>query len=168
MRAEWKGFTEGRWTNEINVRSFIKHNYTPYDGDESFLVGPTQNTKDLWEQVLELTRQERAAGGVIDGEITVAVRDAVIDGKPIHVGDYLALSGGDVVSVSATAEDAVLDMLSNTDIELCEIITLFVGEHVSEECRASLTEKLKEAYEDFEIVVYNGGQEVYDYLIAIE
>ena len=111
---------------------------------------------------------ERAAGGVIDGEITVAVRDAVIDGKMIHEGDYLALSGGEVVSVSATAEDAVLDMLSDIDIELCEIITLFVGEHVSEECRASLTERLKEAYEDFEIVVYNGGQEVYDYLIAIE
>ena len=111
---------------------------------------------------------ERAAGGVIDGEITVAVRDAVIDGKMIHEGDYLALSGGEAVSVSATAEDAVLDMLSNIDIELCEIITLFVGEHVSEECRASLTERLKEAYEDFEIVVYNGGQEVYDYLIAIE
>ena len=111
---------------------------------------------------------DRAAGGVIDGEITVAVRDAVIDGKTIHEGDYLALSGGEVVSVSATAEDAVLDMLSNIDIELCEIITLFVGEHVSEECRASLTERLKEAYEDFEIVVYNGGQEVYDYLIAIE
>ena len=111
---------------------------------------------------------DRAAGGVIDGEITVAVRDAVIDGKTIHEGDYLALSGGEVVSVSATAEDAVLDMLSNIDIELCEIITLFVGEHVSEECRASLTERLKETYEDFEIVVYNGGQEVYDYLIAIE
>lgn len=111
---------------------------------------------------------ERAADGVIDGEITVAVRDAIIDGKTIHEGDYLALSGGDVVSVSATAEDAVLDMLSNTDIELCEIITLFVGEHVSEEHRAVLTEKLKEAYEDFEIVVYDGGQEVYDYLIAIE
>ena len=111
---------------------------------------------------------DRAADGVIDGEITVAVRDALIDGKTIHEGDYLALSGGDVVSVSATAEDAVLDMLSNIDIELCEIITLFVGEHVSEECRASLTERLKEAYEDFEIVVYNGGQEVYDYLIAIE
>ena len=111
---------------------------------------------------------ERAADGVIDGEITVAVRDALIDGKTIHEGDYLALSGGDVVSVSATAEDAVLDMLSNIDIELCEIITLFVGEHVSEECRSSLTERLKETYEDFEIVVYNGGQEVYDYLIAIE
>ena len=59
----WKGFEGGTWQKEINVRSFIKHNYTPYDGDESFLVGPTQNTKDLWEQVLELTRQERAAGG---------------------------------------------------------------------------------------------------------
>ena len=108
---------------------------------------------------------DRAAGGVIDGEITVAVRDAVIDGKTIHEGDYLALSGGEVVSVSATAEDAILDMLSNIDIELCEIITLFVGEHVSEECRSSLTERLKEAYEDFEIVVYNGGQEVYTVLL---
>ena len=62
----WNGFESGTWKKEINVRSFIKHNYTPYDGDDSFLVGPTQNTKDLWEQVLDLTRQEREAGGVLD------------------------------------------------------------------------------------------------------
>lgn len=62
----WKGFETGTWKKEVNVRSFIKHNYTPYDGDESFLEGPTQDTVDLWEQVLDLTRQERAAGGVLD------------------------------------------------------------------------------------------------------
>ena len=63
---EWDSFKEGTWTKEINVRSFIKHNFTPYDGDESFLAGPTENTKKLWEQVLELSRQEREAGGVLD------------------------------------------------------------------------------------------------------
>ena len=62
----WQGFEEGTWQKEINVRSFIKHNYTPYDGDESFLEGPTQDTLDLWAQVLDLSRQEREAGGVLD------------------------------------------------------------------------------------------------------
>lgn len=62
----WYGFERGTWANEINVRSFITHNYTPYDGDDSFLAGPTQDTLDLWEQVMDLTRQEREAGGVLD------------------------------------------------------------------------------------------------------
>ena len=56
---QWYGFEDGTWKREINVRSFIKHNYTPYDGDEGFLVGPTENTIKLWEQVLELSKQER-------------------------------------------------------------------------------------------------------------
>ncbi len=63
---EWYGFEEGTWSKEINVRSFIRHNFTPYYGDESFLCGSTQNTRDLWEQVLDLTKQEREAGGVLD------------------------------------------------------------------------------------------------------
>ena len=67
----WAGFEGGTWQKEINVRSFIRHNYTPYDGDESFLVGPTKDTKDLWEQVLDLTRQEREAGGVLDMDTKV-------------------------------------------------------------------------------------------------
>jgi len=67
----WRGFESGTWVKEINVRSFIKHNFTPYDGDESFLVGPTQNTLDLWDRVLELTRREREAGGVLDMDTKV-------------------------------------------------------------------------------------------------
>ena len=64
---EWEGFTTGRWSNtSVNVRDFIKKNYTPYDGDESFLTGPTDATKQLWEQIMDLTRQEREAGGVLD------------------------------------------------------------------------------------------------------
>ncbi len=66
MYEEWHDFKKGTWVNEVNVRSFIRHNYTPYDGDESFLEGPTKNTLDLWEQVMELTKQEIAAGGVLD------------------------------------------------------------------------------------------------------
>ena len=62
----WQGFESGTWVREINVRSFIKHNYTPYDGDDSFLAGPTKATKELWEQVLDLSRQEREKGGVLD------------------------------------------------------------------------------------------------------
>ena len=63
---EWSGFQGGAWMEEINVRSFITKNYTPYDGDADFLVGPTQNTLDLWAQVMDLTKQEREAGGVLD------------------------------------------------------------------------------------------------------
>ncbi len=67
----WNGFEGGTWKKEINVRSFIRHNYTPYDGDESFLESPTQDTLDLWDQVLELTKQEREAGGVLDMDTSV-------------------------------------------------------------------------------------------------
>ncbi len=62
----WRGFEGGTWVKEINLRSFIRHNYTPYNGNEDFLEGPTENTKALWAQVLELTKQEREAGGVLD------------------------------------------------------------------------------------------------------
>ena len=66
MRKEWTGFKSGIWEKEINVRDFIQKNYTPYDGDESFLVGATEATKKLWDQVIDLTAQERAKGGVLD------------------------------------------------------------------------------------------------------
>lgn len=66
MKPEWQGFNKGVWEKEINVRDFIQKNYTPYDGDDSFLVGPTQNTQDLWNQVMDLTKKEQEAGGVLD------------------------------------------------------------------------------------------------------
>lgn len=66
MRQEWTSFREGVWEKEINVRDFIQKNYTPYEGDESFLAGPTEATKELWAQVMKLSEEERAKGGVLD------------------------------------------------------------------------------------------------------
>ncbi len=71
MRPEWKDFVGGKWEAEINVRDFIQKNYTQFDGDESFLAGPTQNTKDLWGIVMDLTKKEREAGGVLDMDTKV-------------------------------------------------------------------------------------------------
>ena len=110
----------------------------------------------------------RAAANVTDCEVTPAVRDAVIDGKNIKKGDYIAISLGEIAAVAESAEEAVMQMLEEADTDLCEIITVFTGKNVSEEKRVALTEALEEAYEDCEITVYEGGQEVYDYLIAIE
>ena len=65
--SSWEGFKPGRWNRtSINVRDFIQQNYTPYEGDDSFLAGPTEATKTLWAQVMDLSKQEREAGGVLD------------------------------------------------------------------------------------------------------
>ena len=66
MREEWKFFQGGAWEKEINVRDFIQKNYTPYEGDDSFLTEATEDTKVLWEQVLKLSREEQETGGVLD------------------------------------------------------------------------------------------------------
>ena len=71
MREEWKGFVGGKWERTIDVREFIQKNYTPYEGDSSFLEGPTEATNKLWAQVMELTKQEREAGGVLDMDTKV-------------------------------------------------------------------------------------------------
>ena len=63
---QWNGFKGKVWKEEINVRDFIQENYTLYEGDDSFLAGPTEATKALWAQVMDLNKQEREAGGVLD------------------------------------------------------------------------------------------------------
>ncbi|MBR3644842.1 MAG: formate C-acetyltransferase [Lachnospiraceae bacterium] len=83
MKEAWTGFNGGAWEKEINVRDFIQKNYTPYDGDASFLAGPTQNTKDLWEQVLGLQKLERERGGVVDMDTKV------VTGITAHAAGYL-------------------------------------------------------------------------------
>ena len=67
----WAGFTEGNWQKDIDVRDFIQKNYTPYDGNDQFLEGPTQSTTELWDQVMELSKKELEAGGVLDMDTKV-------------------------------------------------------------------------------------------------
>ena len=67
MKQEWYDFKPGSWVSDINVRSFIQHNYTPYTGDDSFLVGPTGRTTELWDEVSELMKEETKKG-IIDAE----------------------------------------------------------------------------------------------------
>ena len=79
--AQWDKFKTGDWQEEINVRDFIQNNYTPYEGDASFLVGPTEKSRKLWDEIQELFKKERESyGGVLDIDTktvsTVAAHDA--------------------------------------------------------------------------------------------
>ena len=68
---QWDGFAGRLWKEGVDVRDFIQNNYTPYDGDDSFLEGPTEATDRLWGKVSELQKEERAKGGVLDMETDV-------------------------------------------------------------------------------------------------
>lgn len=82
-------FRQGKWNNEINVRDFIVSNYTPYDGDDTFLTPPSQRTEQLWNQTKELLQQERDAGGVLDIDVktisTVSSHDAGYINKDLEL-----------------------------------------------------------------------------------
>ena len=71
MKEQWQGFKGGKWQDEVDVRGFIQNNYKPYDGDESFLEGPTESTNTLWAELQKLQKEERAKGGVLDMETEV-------------------------------------------------------------------------------------------------
>lgn len=111
---------------------------------------------------------KRAAENVTSGDVTVAIRDAELGGFSIQRGDYLARLGGEIVAVEDSPEKALFSMLEKNDWDLCELITLFVGKNVSAQKRADLTEQLEDLYPDCEITVYEGGQEIYDYYVALE
>ena len=83
MQEAWEGFEGGIWTDEVDVRDFIQRNYTPYEGDESFLAGPTERTKQLWATVLGLLEEERAKGGVLDMDTKV------VTGITSHPAGYI-------------------------------------------------------------------------------
>ena len=63
---QWEGFNKGNWTETVDVREFIQKNYTPYEGDDSFLANATDKTNKLWNIVLDLYKKEKANGGVLD------------------------------------------------------------------------------------------------------
>lgn len=80
---QWNGFSGRLWKEEINVRDFIQKNYTPYDGDSSFLAGPTDATNKLWDKLQALQKEERAKGGVLDMDTDI------VTGLTAHKAGYL-------------------------------------------------------------------------------
>lgn len=109
-----------------------------------------------------------AAQGVTGIEVTRAVRDVSMNGLDITAGDYIAITEGEINAVTDNAEDTAMAALAETDTDLCEMITVFTGKEVSEERRAELTERIEAEYPDCEVTFYEGGQEVYDYMLALE
>lgn len=85
QREEWNGFEGRLWKEEVNTRDFIQNNYTPYDGDESFLEGPTDATNKLWGILQELQKEERAKGGVLDMDTDVV--STLISHKPGYISE---------------------------------------------------------------------------------
>ena len=109
-----------------------------------------------------------AAEGVVGVEVTRAVRDVTLGGFDIKEGDYIAITDGEINAVSDSAEDTAMAALAESDTDLCEMITVFTGKGVTEERRVALTERLEAEYPDCEVTFYEGGQEVYDYMLALE
>lgn len=115
-----------------------------------------------------LESARRAAQSVTDGAVTRAVRDATLGDVCVHCGDYIAISGGQIVAVADSAERSAMDMLEKFDTDLAEIVTVFVGAGVSDARRAALTAQIERQYDMCRVAVYEGGQGVYDYLIGLE
>jgi len=83
MNENWQGFKSGNWQGEIDVRNFIQKNYVPYDGDDAFLVEPTDRTKAVWEKCRELLDRENDKGGVLD--VDTEVVSTTISHKPGYI-----------------------------------------------------------------------------------
>ena len=110
-----------------------------------------------------------AKDSVVSGELTVAVRDTVIGGVSVKEGEYIGILDGELLTSDPDPASALGDMIEKIDdLDDRELITLFVGESVSEKERVTMTEALEERFEDHVIEVYLGGQKIYDYLIAVE
>ncbi|MBO5938772.1 MAG: DAK2 domain-containing protein [Clostridia bacterium] len=110
-----------------------------------------------------------AKDAVVSGELTVAVRDTVIGGVSVREGEYIGILDGELLTSNVDPITALGDMIERIeDLSDRELITLFVGESVSEEDRVAMSEALEERFEDHVVEVYLGGQKIYDYLIAVE
>ncbi len=99
---QWHGFKGVKWRDDIDTRDFIQNNYTPYDGDESFLEGPTEATDKLWGKLQELQKEERAKGGVLDMDTDI------VTGITAHKPGYIDESMKDLEQIVGLQTDKPL------------------------------------------------------------
>ncbi len=102
MKEQWRGFKGTHWISDVNVRDFIQNNYTPYDGDSSFLAGPTDATNKLWGDLQKLQHQERAQGGVLDMETEI------VSGITAYGPGYISENSKDIEKVVGLQTDKPL------------------------------------------------------------
>ena len=121
---------------------------------------------DVDDQISDLNS---AMDAVVSGELTVAIRDSSINGLEIKKDDHIGILDGELVVSNTSQISAMIEMIEKiSDLDEREIITLFVGEGVSEEQRVGMTEALEDHFKYHVIEVYIGDQQVYDYLVAVE
>ncbi len=101
-REQWNGFEGRLWTEEVNVRDFIQNNYTPYDGDASFLAGTTEATDKLWGELQKLQKEERAKGGVLDMDTEI------VSSITSHEPGYICEGGKELEKVVGLQTDKPL------------------------------------------------------------
>lgn len=118
------------------------------------------------EELFELMKE--AVGTVKSGSVTFAVRDTSIDGMEIAKGNYLGLSGSKIISVGEGLEATAEELVGGIAGEDSEVISVYYGADVTEDEANSLAEKLEEAHPDADVLVYDGGQPVYYYIISVE
>ena len=145
---EWEGFKTGDWTEEINVRDFIQKNYTPYEGDSSFLKEPTEKTKKLWEEVLELYKKEKESeGGVLDIDTKTISRVAS------HEAGYIDKDLEEIVGLQTDAplKRAIMPF---GGIKIVEKSCAAYGRQVDEDVDKIFTSGIRKTHNDGVFSVY--------------
>ena len=122
---QWNGFIPGKWNKEINVRDFIQKNYTPYTGDSSFLVPATDKTKKLWDEVLDLYKQEKENGGVLD------ISDDIASTISSHEAGYIDKDLEDIVGLQ-TEKPLKRAIMPNGGIRIIEKSCAAYGRKISD------------------------------------
>lgn len=113
-------------------------------------------------------KMEKALSKVKSGSVTHAVKDTNIDGKDIVSGNIIGVSDGHILSVSENREDAAFELINHMADEDSEIITVYRGEGVSDEDISALSARIEDAFPDADVVISDGGQPVYFYIISVE
>ena len=142
---QWNGFKGDRWKEKIDVRNFISMNYTPYDGDASFLEGPTEATDKLWGKLQQLQKEERAKGGVLDMETEV------VTGITAYGPGYIDEDMKDLEQVVGLQTDKPLKraFMPYGGIKMAEQACETYGYHVSD--------KIKDIFNNYEFKTHNQG-----------
>ena len=127
------------------------------------------NVKTLYGTIFNPDSWEDASQQVKTGEITYAVRDTHVNGFDIHAGDILGLQDGDIVVCGREVETALKDLVAHmVDEDESSVIALYYGKNAEQETAEAIAEQLQEEYEDCDVEVYFGGQDIYQYIISVE